>query len=195
MKAGRPSHEALLAALQAGEPGAEHAFWQEHWPRVLAVCAGVLGPGFSAEEVAVEVLVEFITRYAHRLTHGRATSSYLRLMAVQRASREKRRRSQPSFEDMDRFMSEAHIDPERQATCRLLLPRLEECVGGLTDKAQRAVKLRFFAELTNERIGELLGCSKQYVGRLLDKSLVALRRCLERAAWRASENAAGGPSP
>jgi RNA polymerase sigma factor (sigma-70 family) len=141
----------------------------------------------------MEVLVDFITRYSHGIQHPRAAGPYLRLMAVRRATREKADRTLPQYEDMDRYVDETGANPERRAALRLLLPHLDECVGHLSTKAQRAVKLRFFAELTNEHIGQLLGCSKQYVGRLLDKTLVALRRCLERAAM--AKNATGRPAP
>jgi RNA polymerase sigma factor (sigma-70 family) len=139
--------------------------------------------------------VSFITRYARTLSHERAVAPYLRLMAARQATKEKRRMARPRYEDMDRYISQAGIDAERRATCQVLLPRLETCLGELTPKAQRAIKLRFYAEMTNERIAAVLGCSKQYIGRLLQKSLTALRRCMDRVSIRRAQAAAGGSSP
>jgi RNA polymerase sigma factor (sigma-70 family) len=99
--------------------------------------------------------------------------------------------------DMDAFLAEACGSVEESAWARALLPRLEDCLGELSPKAQRVLRLRYRKELTNERIGSLVGGSKQYIGRLIRQSLRALRKCLERGrtlpvAWKRSE---GGARP
>jgi RNA polymerase sigma-70 factor (ECF subfamily) len=171
----------LVARLKREDPAAQRRFWRICWPQVYADCARILGDGLPAHEVAVEVLSDFLLRYVHGLSHPGAAGTYLRLMAVRRAAREKEARSASKSVDMDVFHAEAGVDAEESAWAKALLPRLEECLGELTPKARQVLKLRYHADLTNERIGALLGGSKQYIGRLITRSLGVLRKCLERS--------------
>ena len=81
-----------VGELAAGDHEAQREVWSLALPVVLRDCAAILGEGFSAREVAVEVVSDFLTRYVHTLEHPEAARTYLRLMAVRRATR---RRSAP----------------------------------------------------------------------------------------------------
>ena len=171
----------LIAGVRAGDPAAQHRFWQICYPIVRAICARALGTGFSANEVCVEVLDDFVGQYVHTLERPQAVITYLQLMAARRAIRERARLGRVGNTDPEDYANAAMPSPEESAGSHELIPKLEGCLGKLTDKAQQAIKLRYYDDLTNSDIAVRLGASKQYIGRLLTVSMVALRRCLERS--------------
>ena len=70
--------------------------------------------------------------------------------------------------------------PEQSIWVGQMMPRLDGCLEGLTPKAREVLKLRFSTDLTNEVIGEMVGGSKQYIGRLIKESTDKLRTCLDK---------------
>jgi len=171
--------EVDLDALKRGDPAAQERFWQLHWDRVHGACARVLGYGADASDLATDIVHDFLFTYVQNVEHARAIPSYLRLMATRRAIR--RRRGAERHHELD-----AEILPDDDARSaidsagtQLLLPRLNDCLETLTPKAQQVLKLRFSGELTTERIGQLVGGSKQYIGKLIRQSTERLRACLE----------------
>lgn len=77
------------------------------------------------------------------------------------------------------------MESERSPETSVLLPSLDECLDGLKPKAREVIRLKYGEDFANERIGGLVGGSKQYIGKLLRQSLAKLRECLERKRRRA----------
>ncbi len=166
-----------LRRLVAQEPDAQKAFWQAYRPLVLPICVHVLGDRSQAQDITDEVMIDFIFDAVHRLRSEQAALAYLRLMAARRAIRYRDRRR--GEVDQAEQLIDLGQAPDEAAQVNLLLPKLEVCMEKLTPKARKALRLRFVAELTNERIGQMIGGSRQYIGRLITKSLSALGRCIE----------------
>ncbi len=170
----------FLERLRANERAAQAQFWENCFDAVYRCCVRFFGEGLDANEMAVEVLMEFLSRYVHHLTRPEAMLAYLRMMAIRRCSHEKKRRRIPQAADMDGFEAANEGTDDESLTLRAMRPQLEKCLQILSPKAQRVLMLRHFGDLTNEKIGGLLGGSKQYIGRLLRRSHERLRDCLER---------------
>lgn len=171
-----------LEALKRGDPEAQERLWTLHWDRVYATCARILGYGADASDVATDIVHDFLFTYVQNIEHERAIVSYLRLMATRRSLR--RRRGADRHREL---VPESVVDEDARgadvaAHTQLLLPRLSDCLEELTPKAQQVLKLRFAGELTTERIGQLVGGSKQYIGKLIRQSTEKLRVCLESKA-------------
>ncbi|OGR13479.1 MAG: hypothetical protein A2341_13965 [Deltaproteobacteria bacterium RIFOXYB12_FULL_58_9] len=169
-----------LTALRERQDVAQAAFWQAEWPRVCEVCERILGPGLVANEVAVDVLEAFLSRYVDHLDDRGALHAYLRMMAVRHCLKEKQKRGRYDFADMDVFFDERDISQEEGSHLRAMMPRLQQCLGALTPKAQQAIRLHYKEGMTNEKVGARIGGSKQYIGRLLQQCREKLRKCLER---------------
>jgi RNA polymerase sigma factor (sigma-70 family) len=169
----------LVSRLKANDPLVQQQFWKDHWPQVYGLCMRLLGNDFASSEVATEVLSDFLCQYVHGLNNPKALRSYVRMMAVQYAWKERDRRNRPIHIDMDELGDPSHGNPEELTMITSMLPRLEECLGRLSEKAQQAIKLHYYQEMPNEKIGELLGGSRQYIGRLISQSQVSLRKCLD----------------
>jgi RNA polymerase sigma-70 factor, ECF subfamily len=168
----------LVAGLRAGDAASQRQFWRSSWPDVFRVVCRVLGPGVQASEIAVDVLTDFLIHYVHQLEDPRAVRAYLRLMALRRALKARAQGQRSVTCDMDDLGAVESRGVDESAAHQIMLGRLERCLGGLTGKAQQALALRFRGGVTDEKIGDVLGVSKQYVGRFVDKSIVALRKCL-----------------
>lgn len=169
-------------SIAQGDPALRPALWKTLHPDVRQVCAKVLGPGPDADDVADSVLVDFLYRYAERLESTAAARSYVRLMAMRRAVRYARRRDRLEPVEEERVATEPPaVSAEERADVQRMLPRLERCLEELKPKARVVLQLKFEGELTNERIGGQVGGSKQYIGRLITKSLGLLKKCLEKA--------------
>ena len=191
----QPIHELsleLFAALQRGEAAAQRQFWQVFLPVIERLCTRILGDTFAAREVSAEVLCDFLFKYVQGVTCPQAVSTYLQLMAVRRAVKERGRAARPSQVDMDTLNDPVGLTPEDRAAYRVQLPRLEACLAKLSPKAQQVLKLRFFGDMTNEDIGRLVGGSKQYIGKLLTGVLATLKKCLARTNAPARPALQGG---
>ncbi|MFT7579403.1 MAG: RNA polymerase sigma factor (sigma-70 family) [Myxococcota bacterium] len=171
-----------LDALKAEDTDAQQAFWLAYWDRTYAICARILGTGANASEVASDVMSDFLFKYVQGIEEQRAVWSYVKLMATRRALRFKKRAARGSELLQETVADDDALGQDVLAGTALLLPKLGDCLDILTPKAQQVLKLRFGGDLTNERIGVLVGGSKQYIGRLIRQSTEKLRTCIEEAA-------------
>lgn len=156
----------------------------EQRPRVESLCARVLGHGADAGEIATDVLGDFLFQYVDGVESPRAVTTYLKLMATRRSLRWLRTRGRSDeMGDDDSAPIELGGDREpgvdQAIWARQMLPRLDGCLDQLTPKAREVLKMRFSTELTNESIGEIVGGSKQYIGRLIKERTEKLRKCLD----------------
>lgn len=178
---GRLDRTNLLERLRERDPAAQAELWRDEWGRVYAVCARVLGPGADANDAAVDTLTDFMYRYADQLSQPNAIRAYLRLMAAHRAAKMRARRDRFSSDEEEQDVAgDIGGDGETRADLAWHRPRLNMCLERLSPKASQVIRLRYSEELTNERIGQLVGGSKQYIGRLLTQSLAALEKCMQR---------------
>lgn len=174
-----------LVRLRARNPVAQARFFRAHRDRVEFICARILGSASDGQELAADVLGDFLFTYVDGVETPRAVSTYLKLMATRRALRWVRSRERATEIDEDIFTSSpggeagTEAGSDQAIWARQVMPRLDGCMGILTPKAREVLKLRFSTELTNEAIGEIVGGSKQYIGRLIKESTEKLRRCLE----------------
>jgi len=175
--------DAELARLKARDGAAQARFFRAQRARVEALCARVLGSGADAVEIAADVIGDFLFQYVDGVESPRAVTTYLKLMATRRSLRWLRARGRSDeVQDGDgegALVGERDPAPDQAIWARQMMPRLSGCLEHLTPKAREVLKLRFSTELTNESIGDIVGGSKQYIGRLIKESTDKLKRCLE----------------
>jgi len=171
---------ALIERVRVRDPVAILELRRILFSKVTAVCVHLLRDAALAEEVAEDVWMDFVYQSIDRVERPEAVAAYLRVMAVRRCVRLRERRSRHE-EFTDR--GPAGADPEAAVVGALDWParrrRLEACLKRLSARARQVLRLRFHLDQTQEAIGQSLGFSKQYAGRVLNRSLEALRACLE----------------
>ena len=171
----------LLTRLQTGCPKTQRLFWDDAYNDVYLVALRVLKNTPDASAVAVEVLSDFLMDDVQKVSSPRALFSYLRITAARRAIRFAKKASLNTPIDKLEIPDIDGRDPEDDACLASLMPHLERCMTKLTPKSQQVLRLRYHRELTNQRIGELLGGSKQYIGKLVTQSIALLRKCMGNA--------------
>ncbi len=186
----------LIERLRAGSPEAQRVFFAAYLPQLCAITTHILGDPLRAEEVAVEVMGDFLLRHVQSLEIAAAAPAYMRIMAIRKA----RKFRAQKYTELD-LNPEHGADislPDRmteEAMCELLSPRLEHCLSKLKPKMRRILQLSYQAELSHKAIGDLIGASGQYVGRVVSQSLASLKRCLQlEGMMRGTKNRAEGRS-
>ncbi|MGC4119974.1 MAG: sigma-70 family RNA polymerase sigma factor [Myxococcales bacterium] len=171
----------LLTRVKAREPGAQRELRSQVFPRALAVCRSILRDEALAEEVAEDLWTDFLVSHVGSLRSLEALPAYLRLMAVRRAGRVQELRAR--HDELPERLPDARPGAEsvlvEESERRRLALQLRDCLGALRPRSRQMVRLRFSHGMTQEQIGSELGFTKQHVGRVLAKSLAALRQCLE----------------
>lgn len=168
----------MLDRLKAREPDAQKQLSRDLYPLVLKLCRRELR-GDLAEHVASDVWTDFLFSEVDHVRAQEAIPTYLRMMTVRRCRRMQRWQ--------DRHLAPSGAEPvhgsEDEAVERLdddrRIAKLTGCLERLTPRVRGVLRMRFHHGLTQQSIGESLGVTKQYAGRLVAAGLDSLRTCLE----------------
>jgi RNA polymerase sigma factor (sigma-70 family) len=170
----------MLSRLQRRDAEAQLAVWRaEHLP-LRQLATSVLGASSDSEALVSDVFCDFFFRYVDQVRASAAIPAYLRVMVVRRARRQASKAHvcspiQPDvLVDVSDRVAFDHLDRGQW------LEWLERCLGGLTTKSRTVMKLHYGHQQSYSQIGTHLSCAKQAIGKIVLKSLEALRRCLER---------------
>ena len=165
-----------LEALKRRDPVAQADFWAIQRAGLIRTCAAIVKTDADAADIADGVLIDFLFGHVDNIRHAEAVRAYVQLMAARRAVRFRKRAHQIT-NGVDQLVDSENLELSGEQA--LVLKRVTECAERLTHKARTVLRLRYRGDLTNERIGALVGGSKQYIGRLLTRSLSTLRECLQ----------------
>ena len=178
----------LLARLKRREGSAQLALRQRALPRITATARHYLKDDLRAEEMAEDIWVDFVLKYVDNLQHGRAIDRYLHMMTVSRCIRFNQflrtldpvspctqDPSEPAGENIESEIIDAIDQPA-------VLSRLHACLESLAARKQRMVRLRFFQGETFSAIGQAMGISRVYAGRVVQESMSQLLRCMTEVA-------------
>ena len=146
-----------------------------HGPMAFDTAWRLLGHAADAEDVVQESLLE-----AFQL-HGRQTvnnwGGLLRQLATRRAI-DRLRKRRPT-ETLSQELTIPQSDqPEPAVIERELASRLRLAIAELPDREASVFSLRYFGELNNSAIAQVLGISTDAVGVALHKARAKLKRLL-----------------
>lgn len=128
-----------------------------------------------AEDITQDVLVRAQARWG-RIGQLDAPEQYVKRMVLNEFLSWRRRKAaqlvfMPTLEDVTPHESDrTHAVDDRDLTRRL--------IAGLPPKQRAAISLRYYEDLTDEQIAELLGCRTGTVRSYLSRGLAALRAAL-----------------
>ena len=172
---------AMVAGLKAGSEEARIEFWHKYWDVVYPICSRMLNGASDATDTSVDLLVDFISHYVHKLEEPKALYAYVRLMAIRRSQALVKRHKDTirlGFDPID----ELAVTAEETVHWQALNTYLDDCLNKLTPKARQVLRLKYGQHLNNVKIGQALGTSKQYVSRLVITCLQTLKKCIESTA-------------
>lgn len=141
--------------------------------RMVALARLLTGDAHAAEDIAHDAFIRSASRLGAMRDPGRFDAYLLR--AVVNLCRSRARRHVVERAWLRREREPAPVagpaPEERDAvwTAVLALPR----------RQREAVVLRFYEDLTEERVGQVLGCSAKAVNGLIDRAKAGLREALD----------------
>jgi RNA polymerase sigma-70 factor (ECF subfamily) len=150
---------------------------REHAPRVFGTAWRILGHAADAEDVVQEVFLQ-----AHQLQRMRPVRSwggFLRRLAACRAlDRLRQRRPALALDGLD--PPGGTDGPEEAAMERELRDRLREALAQLPERESEVFCLRYFEDLSNPEIAELLFITPGAVATALSKARTRLESLLSK---------------
>jgi RNA polymerase sigma factor (sigma-70 family) len=170
----------LLQALRRREQAAQARTIREHRAVLEMLAKRMLSCPQEAQALVADVFTDFLYKYVDTIRNEPAIPMYLRMMTIRRCRRLSFRRA--SEEELDRHqetLAATNMDIVDAIDAHVRLSSLDECLGRLTEKARRLLRLHFGHEMSFNEIGAQVGTSKQAVGKTVLKSLAVLRRCLD----------------
>ncbi len=148
---------------------------RELGPMVFGTAWRILGHAADTEDVVQEVFLE-----AHRLQLTqpvRHWPAFLRRLAICRAlDRLRQRRFTCSLEDVD--LPDGVGGPEEEAIGHELAERLRHAIAQLPEREAAVFCLRYFDDLSNQKIAEALAISAAAVGVALFRARARLEALL-----------------
>jgi RNA polymerase sigma-70 factor (ECF subfamily) len=148
---------------------------REHGPLVYVTARRIVGQAADAEDVSQEVLIE-----AQRLNQTRAIRNWpalLRRLTTCRAL-DRLRQRKPHLPVDSLSIRDAAPGPEQAAIARELAERLRQGLTQLPPREAEVFCLRYFEDLTNQQIAEVLDIQPSAVAAALHKARTRLEGLL-----------------
>lgn len=134
----------------------------------------------TADDLTQETFVKTLGRDGFVHVNDAATASYLRRTAhnlmvsmVRKTSRMQLTESADLLDDVWTRWAGADL------TGDVAIDALRECLGRLTDRARKALQLRYRDEVSRVAIGEALGITEHGARNLMQRAKQQLRTCVE----------------
>ena len=134
----------------------------------------------EAEDLTAQVFERMISRYAQFDPRRGSFESWLFAIArhtLTNQSRTAKRRPQTVLTEL--IEQDNEISPDRSFLRREELARLQKYIGQLGERDRELIALRYGANLSQRRVGELLKMSENNVAVALGRALRRLRRLFE----------------
>ena len=173
-----PDEERDLITHLAQNPDGFRQLYQNYFPRIYAYVASRVSTRQDAEDIVSDVFVsviEAIDRFEYR-GNGSFAAWLFRIAynEVQGHYRQTLRRSTIPLADID---IESHELPQDEALSQKeQAERLRAMLQTLSPRRQEIITLRYFGELRNQEIAEVLGLNEKTVASHLSRGLEDLQR-------------------
>ncbi|MDX1995523.1 MAG: RNA polymerase sigma factor [bacterium] len=174
-QASLPDERALVQRART-EPDAFRVLYQHYFPRVYAYVAYRVNTAQDAEDLTAEIFLRVVVNLAQFEQRGEgAFAAWLFSIARHRLMDEYRRRRQilqtVSLDDLPEINGEEGDSPDALLLRKERFVRLRQMIATLSPRRQEVITLRFFAELRNQEIAEVLGLDERTVASHLTRAL------------------------
>jgi RNA polymerase sigma-70 factor (ECF subfamily) len=177
--AGRGDLESLVELARSGNSAAWGKVYEALSPSVFRLCRRVLPSREDAEDATSEIFLKARLHLA-QYDGNRPFAPWLYRVAANHCWDDLRqRRGRGALDDGETALGNLEDDgPSPQDVLLSIESRdsLRRLVGGLDERSRMAVVLRYYADMSYEEIGQVLGISGSFVGVLLLRARRTLRR-------------------
>jgi RNA polymerase sigma-70 factor (sigma-E family) len=146
------------------------ALYEEHVGRAIALATLLTGDRHAAEDIAHDAFMRAAGRFRD-LRDPRAFGPYLRITVVN-LCRGRVRRLERERRYLHHHAETEAVEPDHSADDR---DQLWSAIGDLPYRQRAAIVLRYWDDLSEAQIGEVLKCSPRAVNSLLSRARDALR--------------------
>ena len=153
--------------LPSAPPLAVEDLWTEHYARLVDLAAAMVGSRARGEELVQDAFAKVLKRYDTIANPG----GYIRTTVVNGAKSELRKR------EVRRRLGRTAAGP---ATVDADDEYLTDALHRLSPNRRIAIVLRYYADLSDEQIGEHLGVRPATVRSLLARGIADLREVIDR---------------
>lgn len=175
-----PEEERDLLQRLSQDPEAFRALYQQYFPRVYAYVASRVGREQDAEDIVADIfmkVVEAIKRFEYR--GAGSFAAWLFRIAHNEVAQFYRQSYQTGASIALQDAPTLHSDlpqPDEALQQKERVTRLQQMVNGLSNRRREVISLRFFAELRNQEIAEVLELDERTVASHLCRGLEDLQR-------------------
>jgi RNA polymerase sigma-70 factor (sigma-E family) len=152
-----------------GDGAAFDAFYREHYPPMVRLARLLTGSVAVAEDLTHDAFL----RVAPRLDSLERPAAYLRTAVVNAC------RSHHRHEAVVERLTPSPSTETAPAAAHQLV-EFEDALARLPERQRAAIVLRYYADLDDADIAELLGCRRPTVRTLVRRGMAALREVIER---------------
>ena len=152
------------------------ALYRRYLPRVYRYVYRRVGNQQDAEDLTASVFTEALESLENYREQG-SFAGWLFTIAHHRvADYHRQQRERVSLEEVMPALSNSGPGPEARALQRDRLERVAQARDELTPDRQEALALRFFGELSNKEVAQVMGKSEAAVKMLVYRAMNQLRR-------------------
>jgi RNA polymerase sigma-70 factor (ECF subfamily) len=177
--AGRGDLESLVELARSGSSAAWGKVYEALSPSVFRLCRRVLPSREDAEDAVSEIFLK-ARLHLSQYDGNRPFAPWLYRVAANHCWDDlRKRRGRGGIEDGEADLGNLEDDaPSPQDVLLEMESRdsMRRLVGGLDERSRMAIVLRYYADMSYEEIGHVLGISGSFVGVLLLRARQTLRR-------------------
>jgi RNA polymerase sigma-70 factor (ECF subfamily) len=168
--------DAQLVRLARQDRSAFVALYQRYLPRVYRYVYRRIGNQQDAEDVTALVFTEALESLEGYREQG-SFAGWLFTIAHHRvADHHRRQREKVNLGQVAPFLADPALDAESRVEQKERLVQLAAAMRELAPDRQEALALRFFGELSNKEVAQVMGKSEAAVKMLLYRAIRQLRR-------------------
>jgi RNA polymerase sigma factor (sigma-70 family) len=169
-----PDEERDLITNLAQNPDGFRQLYRHYFPRIYAYVASRVGSQQDAEDIVSDVFVnviEAINRFEHRGAGSFAAWLFrIAYNEVQGHYRHTFRRNTVSLHDVPDMGSD-ELTPDEALSQKERFERIQAMLATLSPRRQEIISLRYFGELRNQEIADVLGLNEKTVASHLSRAL------------------------
>lgn len=170
----RMNDQILIKRLKEGDPGAFDELVDQYKNQLFAFIIRIVTDHAAAEDIFQETWIKVI-RSVGRFRGDSKLSTWLFQIALNQcrdAMRKKGRHIHVSLEAAEEIAGKPTMDVEKMATS----DQVRKMVGELPDKMREAVVLKYYHDLNDLEISEVIGCPEGTVKSRLHRAAKILRK-------------------
>jgi len=168
----------LIRRAKGGDPNAFAEIFDQHQPAIYRYCACRVGSDAVAEDLTSEVFVRLVEKIDDFTYRGRPLLAWLYTIARNLVNDHHRIKGRADLVALDDGLEASSPRPEDAANLALDHERLSTALEELTQDQRQVIVLKFFEDLDNRTVAQVMDKSYGAVKALQHRGLGALRRAL-----------------